>query len=264
MLNNSINNKKLIDKKLNDNFKKILCYNMLNEKKCNYGEKCMYAHYLNEQKIEPIRHKIYTLIKCSEDLSRFDLVNDIKLLESILQLTKVCIQCSKNLCPGGYNCRNGAINIKYKICYDDLMYGNCKRLNCQVHLTDRKLVPYNKQKLKLAGVNIDKEIKHATPSANDKNIFIKTGFKKKINTPWFGEGWTKFIKDDEKNDTKLKRELNDIKGILLTEKFIFSNFGKQYIELSSSETDKDEDVETVIKYLNDYENDSENESIFLV
>jgi len=82
-----------------------------------------------------------------ENLSNIDLISDQKLHEALLQLTKMCSLCNKSLCPGGYNCRNGAINMKSKICYEDFMFGNCKRNNClAVHLTQRGFVPFNRQK----------------------------------------------------------------------------------------------------------------------
>lgn len=131
-----------------DHSKKILCCNMLNYHKCNYAHKCMYAHSLLEQKVKPIRHKVYTMIKKTPDLSGVNLVADPKLCETLLLLTKVCQACSNGKCPGGYNCRHGAINIKNRICYEDFMWGECKkRPTCpSIHLTDRGLKPYNEQK----------------------------------------------------------------------------------------------------------------------
>ena len=141
---NNVNTKKN-DTVLNN--KKILCFNMLNNKKCNYGNKCVYAHSLSDQKIDSLRHKAYTIIKSAENLSHIDLLVDQKLYDTLVQLTKMCSLCNKNLCPGGYNCRNGAINMKSKVCYEDFMFGNCKRNNClATHLTTRGFIPYNKQK----------------------------------------------------------------------------------------------------------------------
>jgi len=136
-----------INKMHDKNSKKILCINVLNKKKCNYGNKCLYAHHINEQNIEPIRHKVYTIIKGTNNLQNINLIDDVKLYETMELLTKICNQCVKNLCPGGYNCRNGAINNNFRICKDDLMYGQCLKNGCQlIHLTKRKLVPYTKQK----------------------------------------------------------------------------------------------------------------------
>jgi hypothetical protein len=227
---------KLNNDKNNENLKKILCFNMMNNKKCGYGNKCMYAHSLSEQKIEPIRHKLYTLIKAADNLNNIDLINDQKLYDSMLQLTRVCSSCSKGLCPGGYNCRHGAISIKCKICYEDLVYGNCKKQNCQsVHLTQKGLIPFIKQKYP--------DTKQYTK--NNQNI-------------------TDDKSDDsfKKQKTKAKKDLDNVKGILLTESFLKSYFGKTNLTISS-DSDTEDDVDGMIKYLNDDDSDSD-ASIFLV
>lgn len=131
---------------MNGNSKRILCYNYIKNKKCNYGVKCKYAHNLSEQKIDPIRHKVYVMLKNNNNLRKINLTKDKKLFNTMNELTRICYQCIKNKCHGGLNCRNGAININYRICKNDLLYGNCKRLNCKsIHLTDRKLIPYYSQ-----------------------------------------------------------------------------------------------------------------------
>lgn len=127
--------------------KKILCYNIIQGKICRHGNKCMFAHSLSEQQIDSTRHTVYMMLKSSTDLSTLNLVNDNKLFNTMLSLTKVCISCLKKICPGGYNCKNGAINQIYRICHDDLIFGNCNRENCMsVHLTKRGLTPYSVQK----------------------------------------------------------------------------------------------------------------------
>jgi hypothetical protein len=126
--------------------KRILCYNIIKGKECQYGDKCLYAHSLEKQKIDPIRKKIYTILKGDNNLKNINLIKDKALFQTMTQLTKVCFHCSKNNCHGGYNCRNGSINPKYKICYDDVMYGNCKNKKCfSIHLTNRGMMPYYTQ-----------------------------------------------------------------------------------------------------------------------
>lgn len=128
------------------NTKKMLCFNILNGRNCCYGKKCMYAHNLEEQKIEPIRERVYNIIQTSKNLATIDLIMDCQLFDTMLQLTRICPQCSRNDCPGGYNCRNGAINNSYRICYDDLIYGTCKKSSCcSIHLSKNGLIPYVKQ-----------------------------------------------------------------------------------------------------------------------
>ena len=258
----------LADKKNNENSKKILCFNMLNLKKCNYGNKCMYAHNLNEQKIESIRHKVYTIIKSADNLNNIDLLNDSKLYEAMLQLTKVCSLCSKGLCPGGYNCRNGSVNIKSRICYEDLVYGNCKKYNCQsVHLTEKGLISYNKQKYKDKYQDTDSDL-----SFDEYNNDNNENETEEINNDEIDSNKkSKFYKYTKKNinlndkNNKIKKELDNIKGILLTDKFILTHFGKPINnENISSDSDNEEDIEKMIKYLNDNNNESDDESIFLV
>ena len=137
---NTINNK---------NYKKMLCYNKLKSGECKYGKNCMYAHNLKEQRVESIRDKVYKIIKYKTDLSEFDLLNGSgkELYSTFISLTRVCTYCLGRKCTGGYNCRNGAINHDYKICYQDLVYGRCVRQDCEsIHLTDQGLKCYSDQK----------------------------------------------------------------------------------------------------------------------
>lgn len=290
-----------------NNNKKILCFNMLNYGKCNYGNKCDYAHSLAEQKIEPLRHKAYTIIKCADNLKNIDLITDKKLYETLLQLTKMCTLCNKNLCPGGYNCRNGAINMKSKICYDDFTFGNCKRINClAVHLTKKGLIPYTKQKdatniqiiqsqhipplstqlnlqisvppLPVQDVKINENSKVQTtkqsqstqsqfpltfsqvlkqpssalssssPSSSNNNILNKYNYTNKVQL-----------------GRKLSEDLNNIEGVLLTEKFLMAKYNKINNNDSDTDSDNSDEVESIINYLNnEEEEDSTEESIFLV
>lgn len=290
----------MINNKIRDNSKKILCHNMLNKQKCNYGYKCMYAHCLKEQKIEPLRHKIYTLITHTTDLSHIDLINDPVLYDNFIQLTRICSLCNKNQCPGGYNCRNGAINFEYKICYDDLVYGNCKkRATCQsVHLTDRGLMPYMKQK----NGNDKKPIKLNIPTLPDIEVesndtildnIINTEIPDEVETeeifpinddtvenefieqpiqptesftkPRYKKLNYKKIIDNHKNN-KIINELDNIQGILLTENFFTTYSGKSNDTQSHSDSDIDNDeVEKMIEYFNNnISDDDPNESIFQV
>lgn len=316
--------------------KKILCFNVTNGKQCTYGSKCMYAHSLNEQKIEPMRHKVYTILRNNNDLSKLNLINDSKLFNTMLQLTKVCMMCVKKICPGGYNCRNGAISTKFRICYDDLVYGNCKRQNCYcIHLTARHIIPYMIQKQKydndnyiepsaselddendninkkqIVNLDIDKcdniETNIDTHTENNMDFILNTPEPKTNsiqNSIWYKPPKTIFsqstpavstplnnyispIRDIvDTNDMNYKhkkrstdkmqkryyknkiiksnRILKDLSGILLTEKFLIHRF-------SNSENDKqsessDEDVESVIRYLNSVSDDDEyDESIFQI
>ncbi len=143
------------------------------------------------------------MISTDCNLEDINLLHEHKLYESIMHMTKICALCNKNMCPGGKNCRNGAMSIQYKICYDDFVYGNCKRVGCQcAHLTKKGLVPYSRQK----------------------------------------------------NRTKVVYK----KEVLLIEHFLMSSSKSN---MSDSETD--ESVDEIIKYLNN-DDSSSDESIFLV
>ncbi len=132
---------KHVDYTLEKNQKKILCINMLKNGVCTYGNKCMYAHSLDEQNVDYFKKKVYDIIK-SDEIINIDLSHDEKLAKIFLQMTKVCIDCKNKMCPGGYNCKYGTVDEKYKICYDDLMTGNCKNNDCNlIHLTKKGIKP---------------------------------------------------------------------------------------------------------------------------
>lgn len=123
------------------NMKKVLCNNVLISQTCHYGDKCMYAHSIEDQNVEPIRKKAYNIL---EGLEKINYKPDRELSKTLLQLTKICEACCKNKCPGGYNCKYGVYDKKYQICADDLRYGICYNTTCNnIHLTNRGLIPLN-------------------------------------------------------------------------------------------------------------------------
>lgn len=125
------------------NRKKILCNNVLYNGFCNYGSKCMYAHSLEDQIVDTLRKYAYDLLKSTQNLANIDLVKDAELYRTLITLTRLCDRCAMRQCPGGYNCKNGAISKSYVVCYDDLEIGNCDNPTCpNVHLTKRGLIPY--------------------------------------------------------------------------------------------------------------------------
>jgi hypothetical protein len=249
------------------NNKKILCFNMLNNKECNYGRKCVYAHSLSDQKIDSLRHKAYTIIKSAENLSNINLLSDKKLYDTLLQLTKMCSLCNKSLCPGGYNCRNGAINMKSKVCYEDFIFGNCKRNKClATHLTVRGFVPYNKQKsnykYKENMARIEQNLKEKTINNEINNNYRKDYKSNDLNHYNYT---TRINIDKYKYNGKLGDDLNSIEGILLTEKFLLARYNKQFDDNDDSSYSEDEEqTRLTIEYLNKEDDDSTDESIFLV
>lgn len=131
----------------NRNLKKILCQNIIECGECKYGNKCLYAHNLNEQNIDYRRRIVYNIINSTDDLTFFDLRENYTTYRLLLELTKLCKDCDEGKCIGGYNCKTGACMKKYCVCLNDLNNGNCKNAHCcMIHLTKRGLKPfYNKQ-----------------------------------------------------------------------------------------------------------------------
>lgn len=168
------------------NFKKLLCYNIVNNCKCVYKNKCMFAHTLEEQKKEPIRQYIYNMLYEWEDLSNININDDKNLLDELIILTKECKNCINKKCPGGYNCRFGTCLRENKICYNDMMYGKCYNMLMEtnhngiilyrcihgIHLTEKKLIPYNQRMLsELTNLEENFLIKHNV-NFNSKNNII--------------------------------------------------------------------------------------------
>ena len=131
------------DKKINH--KKILCQNMIINGLCVYADRCLYAHKLDEQKIDIKRKKIFDIIDSDIDISFIDVNKHKDIYKEFILFTKPCLDCINNKCTGGNNCKFGSPSIKYIICYDDLYYGTCEDTSCErKHLTKRGLKPiYN-------------------------------------------------------------------------------------------------------------------------
>ena len=106
----------------------------------------LYAHSLVEQNVDKCRRNIIELITGNSNLQDIDLLNN-NFLDILTIFTKLCPHCIDKKCLGGYNCKYGACDIHYCICYEDFMYGNCQKIKCNfIHLTNRGLVPYTIQK----------------------------------------------------------------------------------------------------------------------
>lgn len=168
------------------NFKKLLCYNIVNGCKCVYKNKCMFAHTLDEQIKDYKRQYIYDMLYKFDDLSEINLNEDKTLLDELIILTKECKNCVNKKCPGGYNCKFGVCLRENKICYNDLMYGKCYNMLMEVnenenilykcingiHLSEKKLIPYNQRMLTdLTNIEVNFLMKHNV-SLNSKNNII--------------------------------------------------------------------------------------------
>ena len=136
--------------------KKLLCYNIVNNIKCVYKNKCMFAHNINEQLKEQNREFIHNMIYVTNDLSNINIKENKELFEELMIFTKECKNCINKKCPGGYNCKFGVCVKELKICYNDLLNGRCisplneeiidnkviKRCQYGIHLTEKNLIPY--------------------------------------------------------------------------------------------------------------------------
>jgi len=169
-----------------NNFKKLLCYNIVNNCKCVYKNKCMFAHTLEEQIKEPIRIFIHKMLYEWDDLSEINLNEDKLLFDELTILSKECKNCMNKKCPGGYNCKFGVCLRENKICFNDMMYGKCYNMLMEVnengnvlykcingiHLSEKKLIPYNQRMLSdLTNIETNFLIKHNV-SFNSKNNII--------------------------------------------------------------------------------------------
>ena len=117
--------------------KKILCNSYIDKTKCEYKNKCTFAHNLSEQYIYPARKAAYEIIKSKKMLDTDTL--DKKILDELRILSLVCDKCINNRCVGGYNCSRGAISPAYQVCYNNLMYKSCNNIRCSsIHLNQQK------------------------------------------------------------------------------------------------------------------------------
>jgi hypothetical protein len=167
------------------NFKKLLCYNIVNNNECLYKTKCMFAHSIEEQKKEVIRDHLYYLINTCDDLSTIDINENKDILNEFIIYTKECKNCIYKKCPGGFNCKFGACLRELKICYNDLIYGKCscnlrdeitlegkpiKRCINGIHLTEKKLIPYQQR------LNNESNLSDLSFFINDFNYGINNRF----------------------------------------------------------------------------------------
>ena len=162
-------------KSVYSNRKKLLCFSVINDEYCKYGNKCTYAHDLDEQLIELDNLYVYQIILDMNLMNFFSLLNPKteQIYKKLLFYTNVCAKCVAGVCMGGYNCKYGTHDKCLKICKNDLLTGQCinnvfdmhvppsiinkinqiepiKPLECYVgcinghHLSERNFIPYYK------------------------------------------------------------------------------------------------------------------------
>jgi hypothetical protein len=186
-----------------DNYKKILCKNITSSGKCIYGNKCLYAHSLDDQNVEPIRVLAYSMVKDDNDLSSIDLSKKKHLYSHLQSFSKLCQFCEEGKCTGGYNCKHGVCKKEYIICLIDLNKGTCDGSCGYIHLTDKGLVPY--------GVNVVRNLR--TKTTVPRGTIINDEFFNKLNKNIVTKNK---LNDDSNNDSDdesndgLDNDLNDV------------------------------------------------------
>lgn len=183
--------------------KKMLCINMIKNKSCPYGYKCMYAHNLDEQTIDPIKKDAYDIIK-SNGIYNADLSQNDDLARIFLIYTKVCNDCKNKKCTGGYNCKYGVVDDKYQVCHSDLMYGTCYDSTCKkIHITKKGVLPIVKKQEAI------KEQKHDITKTREKllntHIFMNVSKDSKFVS-------SQYDSDNDESPTsieKTKKYLNE-------------------------------------------------------
>ena len=213
------------------NFKKLLCYNIVNNCKCVYKNKCMFAHNLDEQKKEPIRQFIFNMLYLWEDLSDINVNEDKNLLEELLIYTKECKNCINKKCPGGYNCKFGVCLRENKICHNDLMYGKCYNMIIEtnhnqitlsrciygIHLSEKKFIPYHQRMLsELSNVE--------TNFLNRRNLSFNS--KNNIISICLNDNSIKIIKEiilNKLSKTDIINNLKIVNNILTNDKLFAEN-----------------------------------------
>jgi len=251
-----------MDKNKKYNFKKLLCYNIVNNMKCVYKNKCMFAHNIEEQLKENNREFIYNMIYEMSELSNINLKDNKELFEELLIFTKECKNCLNKKCPGGYNCKFGVCTKQLKICYNDLLNGKCslnlddenvngkviKRCINGIHLTEKNLIPYYQRIT--CEINI---LDYGVFLFNDVNYYSK------INTLsiMLNDHTIKFVKNFI---TKNKINKNDLSSMTICNDKFNINYLLNNSENYISKKEKDDIFENE-QIIEEYQKEKMNDSI---
>jgi len=109
------------------NEKRLICFSIINDEKCDYDKCCTYAHSLEEQMIDSDKKFIYQILLDKNLMNFYSLSNPKTddLYQQLLFMTHLCKNCNNSKCTGGYNCRHGVNTASLKICRNDLLTGQC-------------------------------------------------------------------------------------------------------------------------------------------
>jgi hypothetical protein len=254
-----------MDKNKKSNFKKLLCYNIVNNIKCVYKNKCMFAHNISEQLKESNREFIHNMIYTFTDLSNINVKENKELFEELMIFTKECKNCINKRCPGGYNCKFGVCLKELKICYNDLLNGKCtsalteenangiiiKKCYYGIHLTEKNLIPYYQR--------ISCEI-----NMLDYGIFLfnNINYYSKINTisVMLNDNTIKFIKNFITKNKINKFDIN--KSVGCNDKYNINFLINETTLLLDSEEKKVDNSDTLDEdILREYQEDKFNDSL---
>jgi len=226
------NGEQINSNRIDEKNKRLMCNNILKTTKCCYGDKCVFAHSLKEQRKDPIRKFIYNIINKKDDVNNIEIIHDKNIIKILYLFTKKCLSCEQNKCPGGYNCNTGVISSQYILCEHDLSHGFCVSSKCnKLHLSKKGYV-INKNYTQL---NIDM-------SDTEKHV----------------------IYDETNNGAEIYNNV----GVTLNDLFFYKiNCIDQFNAMNAIDSDSDtesyESREKIKEYLNADESELYDESIFI-
>ncbi|CAH6420178.1 Hypothetical protein MVR_LOCUS56 [uncultured virus] len=118
------------------NEKRLICFSAINKEPCNYAHHCTYAHTLDEQIIDGDKMFLYQVI-LDHNLKDFTTLGGFRIdsiLKNLLSMTRLCENCIKGSCTGGYNCRSGVCDPFLKLCRGDLLAGGCENETVEISI----------------------------------------------------------------------------------------------------------------------------------
>ena len=129
-------NGEIISRKHNINENRVLCYSVIDNKVCKYGNECIYAHNTDEQLVDNDREFHYKLIldPMMMGFNQMPACRKEEIYKALFFFTQLCEGCVAKKCTGGYNCKNGAINKFAKLCKNDLLTGECTNTTTELQI----------------------------------------------------------------------------------------------------------------------------------
>lgn len=126
--------------------KRLICFSVINKTKCNYQEKCIYAHSLEEQYVDEDKFFFYQIVLDKNLMNFFSLTNPKTddIYQCLFLFTQICNKCLTNKCTGGFNCRNGICHPSLKICRNDFLTGQCSNNIVKIEIDNRIIHKFEK------------------------------------------------------------------------------------------------------------------------